>query len=173
MRNVRNKVREFLDTVALRLQRPSVRGYDPGAKVGQMQLFQFYLEQQLTGHLPNFETTGFQGFSPFDEDGRVLFLLAVLGTAPRHFVDLGCGDGVNSNCANLAVNFGAAGCMIDGNPDNIAVARHFYTRHPDTRFAPPRTVCAFIKAENINALLAESEVPTNPDLMSLDIDGND
>jgi hypothetical protein len=44
---------------------------------------------------------------------------------------------VNSNCANLALNFGWRGTFIDGNEQNIAKGRAFYERHGDTWAYPP------------------------------------
>jgi hypothetical protein len=43
----------------------------------------------------------------------ILFIMAVLGIQEGVFLDLGSADGVNSNCANLALNFGWRGTFID------------------------------------------------------------
>jgi hypothetical protein len=74
----------------------------------------------------------FRCFSQFEEDGMILFIMAALGIQEGVFLDLGSADGVNSNCANLALNFGWRGTFIDGNESNIAKGRAFYEGHPDT-----------------------------------------
>jgi hypothetical protein len=99
--------------------------------------------------------------------------MAVLGILQGTFLDLGSADGVNSNCANLALNFGWRGTFIDGNEGDIAKGRAFYEHHVDTWAYPPVFVCAMITRENINKVLTEASVPAEVDLMSIDIDGND
>jgi hypothetical protein len=94
--------------------------------------------------------TGFRCFSQFEEDGLILFIMAALSIQEGVFLDLGSADGVNSNCANLALNFGWRGTFIDGNEASIAKGRAFYEAHPDTWAYPPVFVCAIINRENIN-----------------------
>jgi hypothetical protein len=103
----------------------------------------------------------------------LLFIMAALGTLEGVFLYLGSGDGVNSNCANLVLNFGWRGTFIDGNESNTAKGRAFYERHADTWAYPPAFVCAMITRENINQLLIEAAVPSEIDLLPIDIDGND
>jgi hypothetical protein len=122
---------------------------------------------------PKLDETGFRCFSQFEEDGKILFIMAVLGIQEGLFLDLGSADGVNSNCANLALNFGWRGFFVDGDEWNIAKGRAFYQAHPDTWAYPPVFVCAMINRENINQLLSEASVPPEIDFMSIDIDGND
>lgn len=45
---------------------------------------------------------------------------AVLELEPRLFIDIGAADGINSNCANLALNLGWHGLFIDGSTENGA-----------------------------------------------------
>ena len=99
--------------------------------------------------------------------------MAALNILNGEFLDIGSGDGVNSNCANLALNFGWRGTFIDGHEPNITKGRAFYERHADTWAYPPKFVCAMIARENINQLLTEASVPPDIDFMSIDIDGND
>jgi hypothetical protein len=62
----------------------------------------------------------------------ILFIIAALGVLEGVFLDVGSGNGVNSNCANLALNFGWRGTFIDGNESNITQGRAFYEHHSDT-----------------------------------------
>ncbi|MBV9201857.1 MAG: hypothetical protein JO229_10070 [Alphaproteobacteria bacterium] len=145
----------------------------PATKIGQLQLWHYYRAQIEAGCAPKLHETGFRCFSQFEEDGKILFIMAVLGIQEGVFLDLGSADGVNSNCANLALNFGWRGFFFDGNSSNIERGRTFYDRHPDTWAYPPIFVCAMINRENINQLLTEASVPSEVDFMSIDIDGND
>ena len=112
-------------------------------------------------------------FSQFEEDGMLLYLDAVLELENASFVDIGAADGINSNCANLALNLGWHGLFIDGDPKAIARGRRFYQRHPDTQLWPPVFVEAFITRENINQLIVEAGVSGPIGVLSIDIDGND
>ncbi len=112
-------------------------------------------------------------YSQFEEDGILLYLDAVLDIKNRTFLDIGAADGINSNCANLAINFGYTGVFIDGNRDNIARGRRYYAEHPDSNLWPPKFVRAFVTRENINELITEAGLSGPIGVMSIDIDGND
>ena len=101
-------------------------------KIAQRRLYHYYRNLALNGSVPSLRETGFRCFSQFEEDGKLLFIFAMLGQPSGAFVDIGSADGVNSNCANLALNFGWRGVFIDGNENNIIRGREFYSNHPDT-----------------------------------------
>jgi hypothetical protein len=145
----------------------------PATKVAQLQLWHYYRSQIEAGRAPNLCDTGFRCFSQFDEDGLILFIIAALGISQGVFLDIGAADGINSNCANLALNFGWRGTFIDGNKADIAKGRAYYERHPDTWLYPPTFIHCMVNRENINQTLVEASVPPDVDLMSIDIDGND
>ncbi len=92
---------------------------------------------------------------------------------PKIFIDIGSSNGINSNCANLALNMGWHGLFIDGNKEGIAEGRKFYENHPDTTLFPPVFVEAFITRENINKLILDAGFTGSVGIMSIDIDGND
>ena len=123
--------------------------------------------------LPKLGDSGFRVFSQFEEDGLLLYLAAVLELEPKIFVDIGSSNGVNSNCANLALNLGWHGLFIDGDERAISDGRNFYAEHPDTSLYPPVFKSAFITAENINDLIEESGFKGRVGIVSIDIDGND
>jgi hypothetical protein len=112
-------------------------------------------------------------FSQFEEDGLLLYLDAVLEIEHRTFVDVGAADGINSNCANLALNLGWHGLFIDGDRQAVERGRRFYGQHPDTQLWPPVFVEAFIKRENINRLILDAGFSGPIGILSIDIDGND
>ena len=151
---IKNIVKAIVDRTAARIALSP--GVDPrttpAVKIGQLQVWHHYRAQIEAGHAPKLCETGFRCFSQFEEDGIILFIMAALGISQGVFLDVGSADGVNSNCANLALNFGWRGTFIDGDPSNIARGRAFYERHPDAWAYPPRFVCAMITRENINQL---------------------
>jgi hypothetical protein len=146
----------------------------PATKIAQRSLTFEYRRLAQTGRLPPVWDTGFRVFSQFDEDGVILFLLAVAGLGSRRFVDIGAGDGViASNTANLALNLGFYGLFIDAREAEVERGRRFYADHPDTRERPPPFLCEFVTRENVNALVRGAGFEGDVDFVSIDIDGND
>ena len=147
----------------------------PVVKLAQRVLFQQWQELAITGRpLPSIWDVGFRNLSQFDEDGLLLYLLAITGIKTRRFVDIGCGDaGLNSNVANLLFNWGYFGVGIDGSPEAVERAKKLHAGHPDTWAYPSRFVCGMVKRETINDLLAEAGATGEVDVLSIDIDGND
>lgn len=116
---------------------------------------------------------GFRNYSQFEEDGLLLYLLTAIGSPNRTFVDIGGADGINSNCANLALNHGWTGLFIDGDEQGIERGKSYYSRHSGTWAYSPDFVCAMIGRENINELIESAGFSGEVDLLSIDIDGND
>lgn len=90
------------------------------------------------------------------EDGVIEAIFNLIGTTNKYYVEFGGGGG-ECNTRNLKDN-GWSGLWMDcsfGPPDFPDVHREFIT------------------AENINGLLDKYDVPQKPDLMSIDLDGND
>ena len=147
----------------------------PATKIAQRSLFLEYRRLAAAGnHLPSVWETGYRVFSQFDEDGVILFCLALAGTGTRRFVDIGSGDGViSSNTANLALNLGFHGLFVDAQEPEIERGRRFYATHPDTRERPPLFVPGFVTRENVNDIVRGAGFEGEIDLLSIDIDGND
>lgn len=99
-------------------------------------LFNFYQYAVNQGFRFPLTDTGFRVYSQFEEDGILLYIFAAIGVEHKTFIDIGSGDGINSNCANFAVNFGWNGLFIDGNPANIEIGKKYYATNPDTGLPP-------------------------------------
>jgi hypothetical protein len=128
----------------------------PQVKINQRMLFNLYRSSLTQGCRFPLSDTGFRVYSQFEEDGILLYIFAAIGVEHKTFIDIGSGDGINSNCANFAVNFGWNGLFIDGNPTNIERGKKYYASNPDTTLYPPKFVNAFIQRENINELIRDN-----------------
>jgi len=146
----------------------------PATKAALRMLFLEYRRLARAGALPSLWDTGLRVFSQFDEDGTILCLVAAAERGPERVLDLGAGNGVQaSNVANLILNFGYDGVLIDGEPERIAWAERFYARHPDTKERPPRIVESFLTRENVNDVVRAAGLEGEVDVLSIDVDGND
>jgi len=96
----------------------------PAVKINQRNLYNFYRHAISTGFRCPLADTGFRVYSQFEEDGILLYIFAAIGIEHQTFIDIGSGNGINSNCANFAVNFGWHGLFIDGNRKNIKKGVH-------------------------------------------------
>jgi len=122
---------------------------------------------------PRLDEVGFSAFSQFDEDGILLYLFSLLGAAHKTSVEICAGTGYECNTANLIINHAWDGLLVDGNPENVRIARDFYQRYPDTFWRVPTILHAWVDAETINDRIAENGFTGEIDLLSLDMDGVD
>lgn len=147
--------------------------FNAAVQINQRQLFNQYQVWYKNGELPPFKDSGFRVFSQFEEDGKLLYILAVIGMKNKSFIEIGSDDGLNSNCANLALNFGFYGLFLDGNPKAIKRGEKFYSNYPNPYTYPPKFRCDLVKRENINSLITNAGLSGEIDVLSIDIDGND
>jgi hypothetical protein len=173
MRSPRQLARRVVDAIAERHRLDDRTS--PATKAALRSLFLEYRRLSAAGEwLPSVWDTGLRVFSQFDEDGIIMFLLGVAEDGPKRVVDLGAGDGVfASNCANLLLNFGYHGVLVDGDAARVAHARAFYAKHPDTIDRPPVISQAFLTQANVNEVIRDAGFEGEVDLLSIDVDGND
>lgn len=110
-------------------------------------------------------TWEFSAFSQSGEDGIIDYLISQLTNSNRYFIEIGAANGIENNTAWLAHAKKFSGLMIDGNPYAISVAKSIATPFMDVAHL-------FVNADNIQEL-RNLAVLDNPDVFSLDIDGND
>jgi len=147
--------------------------FSASTQIVQRQLFNQYQAWKTENKTPVLKDTGFRVFSQFEEDGKILFILSIIGMRNKNFIEIGSDDGLNSNCANLAFNFGYHGLFIDGNPKAIRRGEKFYAKYPHPWMETPKFICEKVKRENINQLIQKAELKGEIDVLSIDIDGND
>ena len=121
--------------------------------------------QQQKEMLRKFE---FKIFSQSGEDGILMGIFSRVGTTNKKFMEIGIGNGDECNTANLSINHGWSGLLVDGDDQQVINARNFYQN-----FSAVSVTQCFVTTDNINELLIQNRMTGEIDLMSLDIDGND
>jgi len=96
-------------------------------------------------------------YSQNNEDGIIEKIFEIIGTTNKYYVEFGTGDGSECNSRYLREKKGFSGLMMNGCCEklNINLRKEFITR------------------ENINLLFKKYKVPTEFDILSIDIDYND
>lgn len=111
----------------------------------------------------------FCGFSQNNEDGIIDYLTSKIPSPNRYFVEIGAADGIENNTAWLAVAKRYSGLMIEGNEKLAKRASDVIS----WQNVGVKCINAFIDRDNAVALLKEQMCHEDPDVFSLDIDGND
>ena len=127
------------------------------------------LARRYPAHLPDglgrFEH---RVFSQNGEDGVIAEIVTRIGAPGRYFVEFGASAGTEGNCVLLADAAGWAGLFIEADPDLYASL--------EAKYRPlrgVRTLCAKVTPSSAAELFRSAGVPAEPDLVSIDVDGND
>jgi hypothetical protein len=113
-------------------------------------------------------TWEFSGFSQNGEDGILDVLRSQLLSANRYFIEVGTSDGIENNSAWLVVAGKYNGIMIEGNPMLVERARRMIEGYS----IGVECKNMFVTLESVNQL-KQMAFYNDPDIFSLDIDGND
>ena len=141
--------------------------------VAQRSLIASWKQLQASGVILPLDQVGFSRFSEFEEDGHLLYLLTLAGSASRTVVEISSQDGRVCMATNLLVHHRWRGFLFDGDPVFVREGQRFFASHPATRSVPPVMKSEWFTRENVNQVLAAAGVPDDVDVLSLDIDGND
>jgi hypothetical protein len=101
------------------------------------------------------------------------YIFSIIGTLNKRLVDIGAAAIAGSNTANLLINHGWTGLLIEGDQGNVDKVREFYCSHKATTTYPPKTLQAWVTAENINTIIKDNGIEGDIDLLCIDIDGID
>lgn len=143
-------------------------------KAVQVQLSLAYRELIAAGRpLPSLADAEMRFYSQSGEDGIIQLLLAATGTQTRRAVEICAGDGVECNSANLIVNHGWTGLLLDGGEEILTNGRRFYDEGAHTWYWPPVLKRAWVTRGNINQLVTDAGFAGDIDLLSIDLDGVD
>lgn len=124
-------------------------------------------------HLPPLSEVGFKAFSQTDEDGILLYIFAIIGSGSKKSVELCAGNGIECNSANLIINHGWHGLLVDGNADLVNSGLAYYEKSRHTCVFPPALVHSWVTRDNVNSILAEHGFTGEIGLLSIDMDGVD
>jgi hypothetical protein len=122
-------------------------------------------EWRSTAHLRAFER---RAYSQFGEDGIIEEIFRRVGYRNKYFVEFGVESGIECNAARLALVEKWSGLFLEADPVCFEQLKKRYEPFPAVR-----CVQAFVSSANIENLLEANAVPTELDLLSIDIDGND
>lgn len=107
-------------------------------------------------------------YSQNGEDGVLAEIVRRIGPGGREFVEFGVESGVEGNCVALADVLGWSGLFMETDDAHARALAAKYRGSPRVRTAQAR-----ITAENVDDLFARNGVSAEPDVLSVDVDGND
>src|SRR5271166_861169 len=107
-------------------------------------------------------------FSQNGEDGVLAEILTRVGTGERSFVEFGVESGREGTCVYLADIANWHGLFMDGDPHAFTALERKY--RADDRV---RTHRAVVTPANVQQLFAAADVPPEPAVLSIDVDGSD
>jgi hypothetical protein len=114
------------------------------------------------------QTWEFSGFSQNGEDGILDVLRNNLCRSNKYFIEIGSADGIDNNSAWLVIVAKYKGIMIDGNLTLINRAKRMVSQYS----LGLKCIHMFVNKESAKEILNQSQF-SDPDILSLDIDGND
>ena len=142
--------------------------------VSQLQLQLAYRALRESGRgLPSIDQIGFKAFSQSDEDGILLYIFSIIDVDSKKAVEICAGDGIECNSANLIINHGWHGLLVDGDARLVDAGREFYSTNPHTSIFPPVLVNSWVTRSNVNEILIKNGFQGQVDLLSIDMDGVD
>jgi hypothetical protein len=110
----------------------------------------------------------FSGFSQNGEDGILQVLRSQLQQSNKYFVEIGAADGIDNNSAWLTIVEKYAGLMIEGDPALVERARRMVGH-----YSLGLEINNMFVDKNSAIAVHNLALHADPDVLSLDIDGND
>ncbi len=171
VKRLARRARNFLAAPALEAIQNMPQGPEAATQILLTLTYRKLMEENRP--LPRLNEVGFKCNSQADEDGILLFLFSVIGTATKLCAEICAGDGFECNTANLILNHGWHGLLVDGDQGNVDRGVRFFARSKRTYVYPPRFVCSWITRSSVNEVLSSNGFQGEIDLLSLDLDGID
>ena len=113
-------------------------------------------------------TWEFSGFSQNGEDGIIDVLTRHIKNSNRYFIEIGASDGIENNTAWLAIARRYSGMWIEGNQATSDWCSYLFA---SLNYGVD-SISMFVTKDNA-IQISEKSLYLNPDVFSLDIDGND
>jgi hypothetical protein len=110
--------------------------------------------------------------SQFGEDGILERILQIIGKTDGWCVEFGAADGKYcSNTNHLITSAGYSAVLIEADPEKYKLLQHTFGNNSKVTLL--NTFVGFEKDDNLDTLLQNTAIPKDPDVVSIDIDGND
>lgn len=107
------------------------------------------------------------------EDGIIEKILEILPDGDKWCVEFGAWDGLYlTNTRHLISSKGFSAILIEGDEKRFLELQRNYA-HLGARVTPMKKFVGFGGDDNLDCLLSRTPIPTDFDLLSIDIDGND
>ena len=120
------------------------------------------------------ENYGYKVYSQNDEDGIIREIFKRIGTETKEFIEFGVQNGLECN-THFLLHHGWHGLWLEENADSCKQISNKF--RPVIKNGQLKVVKAFITRENIEEFIAGNrnahDKSSMPDLLSIDIDGND
>ncbi len=107
-------------------------------------------------------------FSQNGEDGVILEIFRRIGVARHSFVEFGVGSGTEGNAVLLADVFRWNGLFVECDDRSFSGLARKYENNGRVKVVNSR-----VRPGNVDALFEAARVPEEPDLLSIDVDGQD
>jgi hypothetical protein len=107
-------------------------------------------------------------FSQNGEDGVLAEIFRRIGVGDGSFVEFGAEDGSEGTTVFLAQVLGWSGAYLEADAAAYATLERRYAASPRVR-----TLQAAVEPDTVEALFERAGVPEEPDVVSIDVDGND
>jgi hypothetical protein len=171
VKRIAYRIRDFLVSPILMQQNSAIPYPDV---VSQLQLKLAYKALAESGsNLPRLSEVGFKAYSQTDEDGILLYIFSIIGTKGKNSAEICAGNGIECNTANLIINHGWSGLLVDGNEALVKQGQEYYRGNRHTYVYPPAFIHSWITRDNVNEVLRDNGFDGEIDLLSIDMDGVD
>ena len=135
-------------------------------------LLRYSYDKTFAEYKDNLNAYGKNVFTHHGEDGIIETIFDLIGTSNKYAIEFGGWDGiVASNIRNLLLNHDWSGLFIEGDPLRSQQCRMNY--EGNSKVTSVVGFVNFLTGKNLDQYLLESNVPREPDLLSIDIDGYD
>lgn len=117
-----------------------------------------------------------QIYSQNGEDGIIEYIFSIINITNKRCIEFGIGEVVGSNTANLIINHGWGGLLMDQDSKITESAIKYYNDNFSHVFGPlkhTRIINQLVTTDNINNIFKDNGFSGEIDLLSIDIDGND
>lgn len=175
-------MKDLIKKFIKKLQKPTVDGIDINRPINtqiQKSLNDLYIQDFLYHHLydnnkylnnKKLNIFEYQVYSQYGEDGIINEIFSRLQITEGYFVEFGVETGLECNTTNLLIN-NWIGLWIEGCEASFNQITNIFQNEIESNRL--KVINKYVTKDNIERLLKESEVPTDFDILSIDIDYND